>query len=541
MNRLLPLFLTLLFASVSTAADDGIPHLAKKGDATVLMVDGKPFLMLAGELHNSSASGIGYMQRMWPHLKILGLNTVLAPVSWELVEPAEGRFDFTLLDAMLDLARKHEQRLVLLWFGSWKNGVSSYVPGWVLKDTARFPRAKGSSNQNTKPILSTLSPDCMKADATAFAALMRHLREADGRQHTVVMVQVENEVGIKPETRDLSDAGNAAFGAAVPQELLDHLAANKERLHPDLRQRWAKGGHAMKGSWGEVFGGGPEADEVFSAWHYARYIDQVAAAGQAEHPLPLYVNAWLPGKLGTYPTGGPVAHMHDIWRVAAPHIAVLAPDIYVSEFKEVCAAFNRNGNPLMIPEISKEHTDAAARPFWAFAQHHGLCYAPFGIESLAADHPLTDTYRLLRQLMPAITDALGTRRMIGVYRQGNEPDPQPVAIGDWMVRIGWEKRMPEKHRPVGGLVIQTGPESFIVAGYGFAAQFQATTSGPRNTHILSVELGSFDAAGAWQHELWLNGDETGANGAARIPPFHGNSFLGEDRPMILKVQVYRHD
>ena len=530
-----------LLIAASSAADDLIPHLRRQGTATQLIVEGKPFVMLAGELHNSSASGTAYMQGMWPHLRELGLNTVIAPASWELVEPEEGRFDFGCVDAMVDLARKHGQRLVLLWFGSWKNGVSSYAPVWVLQDTARFPRAKGSSHQNTKDMLSTFSPNNLKADAAAFAGLMRHLKQTDGDRHTVVMVQVENEVGIKPETRDLSDEATRVYQSAVPPQLVDYLVKHKDALDPNVLDRWGKSGFATAGTWPEVFGGGPEAEEIFSAWHYARYIDQVAAAGQAEYGLPMYVNAWLAAtKLGTYPTGGPVAHVYDVWRAAAPHIALLAPDIYVGEFKQVCAAYTRAGNPLLIPEASRDN-DAAARAYWAIAQHAGLGFAPFGIESMKQDHPLVDTYRILRQLMPAIVEAHGTGRMIGVFRQGSEESPGLVDLGDYAARINYEQRLPPSHAPVGGLVIQTGPQEFLMAGYGFNCQFQAKTPGPRQTRIQSIELGQFDDAGKWVHELWLNGDETGANYAARIPPFTGNEFLGANRPMILRVKVYRHD
>ena len=261
------LAVALLLGSTSQllAGDPNIPQMRKTGSATQLVVDGKPLVMLAGELHNSSASGVEYMRRMWPHLKALGFNTVLAPVSWELLEPAEGEFSFTYVDTLVELARKHDQRLVLLWFGSWKNGVSSYAPGWVLKDTARFPRAKGSTHQNTKDMLSTLSPNNLQADAKAFAKLMRRLKQIDGREHTVLMIQVENDVGIKPETRDMSDDATRAYQSPVPPELLDYLVQHKDKLHPELLQRWGKSRFGRQGSWGELFGGGPEAEEVFSA------------------------------------------------------------------------------------------------------------------------------------------------------------------------------------------------------------------------------------------------------------------------------------
>jgi hypothetical protein len=387
-------------------------------------------------------------------------------------------------------------------------------------------------------MLSTLSSQNFKADATAFARLMRHIKEVDGREHTVVMVQVENEVGIKPEMRDLSDEANRAYLAAVPQPLIDYLVKHKDGLHPNLLKRWGKSNFAVQGTWAGVFGGGPEAEGVFSAWHYARYIDEVAAAGQAEYGLPMYVNAWLASTPGTYPAGGPVAHVHDVWRAVAPHIALLAPDIYVGEFKEVCSAYSRAGNPLFIPEASRDK-EAAARAYWAIAQHGGLGFAPFGVESLKEDHPLVGTYRILRELMPIVTEAQGTGRLIGIYRQGNEESPGQLDVDDYRVRVVYEDRLPANHPPIGGLIVQTGPEEFFVAGYGFGCQFQAKAPGPPQTQIHSVELGHFDDAGKWGHELWLNGDETGANWTARIPPNTSNEYLGAARPMILRVKLYR--
>lgn len=536
----LVVLVVLVDSGLACAEDAQAPYLKNRGSATQLIVDGKPYLMLAGELHNSSGSGVEYMRRMWPHLKALKLNTVIAPVSWELIEPEEGRFDFQLVDVMISLARHHNQRLVLLWFGSWKNGVSSYCPAWVLRDTQRFPRAKGSSNQNTKDVLSTLSQANLQADAMAFAQLMRHLKEVDGREHTVVLVQVQNEVGIKPEIRDLSDEANRVFAGTVPPAMIRYLVNNRDELHPVLLERWGKSDFATEGDWNTVFGGGQGAAEIFSVWHYARYIDQVAAAGQKEYKLPMYVNAWLASEPGNYPSGGPVAHVHDAWRAAAPHLAFYAPDIYIGQFKEVCAKYTRNGNPLFVPE-ARTDDEAAARACWVIGQHHGLGFAPFGIESIAANHPLVDTYRILEQLTPEITKAQGTNRMIGVYRQGDEDDPEPAEMDGYQVRVRYENRLPEEHPPTGGLVIQTSDDTFLVAGYGFGCQFKATTPGPRSTGILRVELGRFDSDGNWIHELWLNGDETGANNTARIPPFGRNTHLGADRPMILRVQTYRYD
>ena len=156
------------------------PHLRKQGTATQLIVDGKPFLALSGELRNSSATSVEYMQPIWPKLAAAKLNTVIAGVSWGQIEPQEGKFDFSVLDGVIRDARSHNLRLILIWFASWKNGYSSYPPDWVKKDFQRFPRIQIQGGK-TIELLSALSDSNRDADARAFAALMRHVKEVDGR------------------------------------------------------------------------------------------------------------------------------------------------------------------------------------------------------------------------------------------------------------------------------------------------------------------------------------------------------------------------
>jgi len=268
-----------------------MPHLEKRGAVTQLIVDGQPYLALAGELHNSSSSSLAYMQPIWPKLKQMNLNTALAVVSWDLVEPEEGRFDWTLVDGLIEGARRHDLRLVLLWFGSWKNGLSHYIPDWVKADYERFPRVR--VRDGTLEILSTLAQENWEADAKAYAAFMQHLKAVDGDQHTVIMIQMQNEVGLHADTRDRSAPADAAFKAPVPRELMEYLAANKDRLLPETRSIWQRSGFKTTGTWEEVFGRGPATDELFMGWHYARYCDRIAAAGKDILPLPVFVNAWI--------------------------------------------------------------------------------------------------------------------------------------------------------------------------------------------------------------------------------------------------------
>ena len=307
----------LLFTAATLSAQQTDPHLEHRGQTTQLIVDGKPYVMLSGELHNSSSSSLDYMKPAWPQLAKMGLNTVVTPLSWELIEPAEGKYDFTLVDGLLEQAREQHLRVVFLWLAAWKNGVSSYPPVWVRENVGKYPRAM----QDGRPTntLSVLYPALREADARAFQALMEHIKSVDGQQHTVLMMHVENEVGILGSSRDHSAEADKLFAGAVPEELLRSIAAHRETLNPEFRALWEANGAKTHGTWAEVFGDTVRADEIFMAWHYALYLNAVAAAGKSAYGIPMYANAWLGGgdaKPGDYPSGGPQPRVLDVWKAA---------------------------------------------------------------------------------------------------------------------------------------------------------------------------------------------------------------------------------
>ena len=532
-----------------------IPHLEKHGTATRLVVEGKPFLLISGELHNSTAGGFESMRPVWKRLAKKNLNSVIATVSWELVEPVEGQFDFALVDSVIAGAREANLKLALIWFASWKNASSVYIPSWVKKDYQKYPRAR---DEHGKPleILSTFGEASCKADAKAFAALMRHIKEVDGKQQTVVMMQVENEVGVLDNLgttpgnarRDFREAANAAYDGSVPMELMDYLVKHKENLFPELHKAWAANGFKTSGSWEEVFGKSelkPDkkdwqfysyyTEELFSAWHYARYIERVAAAGKKEYPLPMFVNAWLKQPFsywpGRYPSGGPLPQVLDVWRAAAPSIDFIAPDIYMDEFVWACQEYTRSGNPLFIPETRGGEL-GAARAFYAFGEHNAGCFAPFGIDGdrYVENDPLDENYAVLQKMSAIILQHQGKGTMRGILVD-TASSTQKLELGDYTIEAKLGE--PQTLEVAGGLIIQLGPQEFIVAGRALDIFFIPKDNSMR-VAVDAVDEGTFENA-KWIPKRRLNGDEVHAStwsGTGVKLPRHQIS--------IQRVSLYRY-
>jgi beta-galactosidase GanA len=499
--------LSLLMASrAAVAAPAGeIPRVVADGwGGARLVVDGKPFTVLGGELGNSSASNVELAKPMFAKLAAMKLNTVLVPVSWELVEPTEGKLSFELVDGLCREARKRGLRVVLLWFGSWKNGMSSYVPAWVKTNPDRFPRAEIAGGSRVEA-LSAFAPANTEADARAFAALMRHLRAAD-RQQTVLMVQVENEVAMIDEAADRSAAARTAFAAPVPKALLERL--------PDKKA----------GTWEQVFGRGAAAEEMFMAWHYATYVEAVARAGKKEYALPMLTNAALnrPGKRpGEYPSGGPLPHLFDAWKAGAPSLDLLAPDIYLPDFAAWCDRYQRPGNPLFIPEARNE-AEAEVHALYAIGRG-ALGFSPFAIETTAeaAAAALTRSYATLSDLAPLIA-AAGAGKTAGVLFDKDHPktvvrfgDLELTAVHDYTFEWASPARLEPTWPRAGGLIVQVGPDEFIVAGDGVIVTFAAADA-KVGTGIERVDEGHV-TGGKFVVTRRLNGDETHQGRHLRLP------------------------
>lgn len=493
--------LMLLSASCSTAPETismQSPHLEKRGEVTQLIVKDQPWLVLGCELHNSTSSSREYMAPYWTKLKESGVNTVLAVVSWEQLEPVEDQFDFTEVDQLISDARKNDMKLSILWFGSWKNGFTSYTPTWVKRDTERFPLAMTPDGHKI-PILSTLGEETCKADAKAFAVLMKHIREIDADEQTVVMIQIENEVGLHGYTRDYCPAANAAMERleGVPDSIVQN--GNQERI-----------------------------DEAFMAYHYASYMDKIAAAGKAEYNLPIFVNAWIvqpeDTRPGNYPSGGPQAQNHAIYRVAAPHIDLLSPDIYLNDFPEIAELYTRNENQLFVPE-SRDGQNGAANAAYAIGQKGAIGYSPFGFEA-KCDAPSNESFRAFYQKMGSVCNkvlsAQAEGRIAAAWLKGSDPMivKDTVILGG--VRVVSElvssgMRNGGAPQLTGGtydpnaigyvLAIEEEDGSLLFLGSNARVYFLPLEDGDSTVGLAKVIEGDFDANGNWIEGRWLNGDE----------------------------------
>ena len=529
--------MALTARSTAALADTPLPRLEHRAGRHALLVDGAPFLMLGVQANNSS-NYPAMLPAVWPLVEQLHANTLEIPVAWEQVEPSEGKFDFSWLDTLLQQARAHDKRLVLLWFATWKNTGPAYAPTWVEKDNQRFPRMRTAAGK-AHYVLSPHHRATLEADKRAFVAMMRHLKAID-RDHRVIMVQPQNEVGSYGQTRDFGPEAQALFQAAVPDALARALGKS--------------------GTWTSVFGG--LADSAFNAWHTARYIDEIAAAGRAVLDLPMFCNASLsdpfakPARSGGA-SGGPDWHVIDVWKAAAPHIDIVAPDIYNRDpkvYAEYLRLYARPDTALLIPETG--NAAEYARFFWPALGKGAIGFAPFGFDATGySNYPLG-----AKELDAATIEAFASKYALfaPMARQwakialehptwgaakGKDAADESTLMGAWKVtaqfdlwQFGerdspWLKAdpAPSVGKGVGGAVVaQLGPDEFLIAGSNVRMRVALDKPAAGEGSIQLVEEGRYDARGKWLRKRVWNGDQTD----------YGLNFV--DAPTLLRVRMERY-
>lgn len=526
-NGLLTTLSTLALLAAHAGAATPIPHLIAQDGRHALIVDGQPFTMLAVQAHNSSNYPRA-LEKVWPAVKDAHANTLEIPVAWEQIEPVEGKFDFSYVDTLVAQARQNKVRLVLLWFATWKNTGPQYTPQWVKFNNKRFPRMQDKDGK----VIYCLSPfgeETLKADKKAFVALMSHIKKIDQAQQTIIMVQVQNEVGTYGVPRDFGARAQAAFMQDVPQAVLER----KKSPQP----------LAAKGNWTQVYG--DYADEYFHAYAIASYIEEIAKAGRAVYNLPMFVNNALRDPLApmapwkaNFASGGPTFDVIDIYKAAAPHIDVAGPDVYdpsSAKFKATMDKFQRPDNPLFVPEIG--NAPAYARYAYDVLGRGAIGFAPFGIDyadysnfplgSKLSDktmvEPFGKIYAAFRPMQRQWAKWALEGRTHGVA-ESDERTPQTVALKNWSATVSFrdwrfgEKEWPgnakefppNTEQPNGGVAIaQTGENEFIIVGQHARVRLGGAGSNDGKPSLFArVEEGQFDASGKWIMERNWNGDQT---------------------------------
>jgi hypothetical protein len=515
----------------------------------VFKVNGKSFFPIGGQSCNSSGYNEKTSETAFKVIKLLHGNTLEIPVYWDNIEPEEGKFNFSAVDNLLASARRYEVKLILLWFATWKNGNMDYAPAWVKNNPQYFKRVISPAGKDLW-VLSSHCAATLEADKKAFVALCNHLKLKDSTEQTVIALQIENEPGIIGSDRDYGFEAQATFDNPIPDKLMSELEKGGRGTVYNL---WRRAAGKESGTWPEIFG--YAAGEMMTAWSIANYIDSIAEAGKTVYRLPMYINVWLleqpswrfPGE--TYPSGGAVSKVLDIYKWFTPHVDIIAPDNYKEDsrsYETICAIYSRDDNPFFMPETGFIGNSHGWNIFRAIAEYNLIGDAVFGVEYLVNEDGSVrpefeagvDSIRCVAAVIPLLLKYQGTGRVHAVIQEdllwsqhldfeGHAGLVEFGAGRDGFVGRDW------RHKPIVtipeqtdgnrgcGLIIQASKNEFYLVGANYRLYLRPNpsilkTQSPRpvidpsprqHGYFTSIDEGHFDNNGEFVVDLVRNGDE----------------------------------
>lgn len=565
------IFTGLILSSLSLTAQKN--YLKKEKGTTTFMVDNKPFLILGGELHNSTASDAAALPQVFKELKAMNLNTVLTYAYWEFIEPQEGKFNFDLVDAAIKAAEVEDIKLIMVWFGSWKSTASAYVPEWVKTNPKRFPRYT-LEDGSTLEMLSAFSEENRKADLKAYVALMNHIKAVDNH-NTVIMMQVENEPGCFDNYRDYSKAATKAWQSPMPEQMVSYLKKNKGNLYPELEKNWKANGYKTKGSWEDILGKGKNegpfkqyTQELFMGYHYSTYINSIAAAGKKIIDLPAFCNGWLYNERGFYPHGTVNPHVLDAYRAGGSALDFYSPNVYTIDYDSLFSKYTLAGNTLFVPESIL----VPAGALYSIGAYNSIGFAPFGIDGSKFKLPENEQHvalfsqinKTLNNIPELITSNYNSKGMKAVYiNQTKKEDKINIGgytitattsnaggfsidfgksleqIGKNKMSMGGDSHGKEEPAPAfspfgplptglgSAIIIENKKNEFYIIGYGVKLHFEVA-KGIKYKHLgfISIDEGQFKNETFIPTKRW-NGDEQ-------------KTILPDNKLSVLRVKLYKN-
>lgn len=504
--------------------------------------NGRPLLLLGLQAHNSS-TGTDMIKKSIKAISLYGGNVLEAPIYWNLIEPEKDVYDMTMLKDLIDETRNAGLKLIILWFATSKNGHPNYAPEYIKLHPEIYRVAIGSD----KAPVASLSPHCketLERDKKAFQHVMRFLKEYDEAHRTVVAVQIENEMGYANTDRDYSLMAQADYEKEIPS-ILQNVILEDTGLNN------VANGEPDKSTWRGCFG--RHAHEVFSSWYHAIYINEIAGGGKECYNPPMTTNVMI-GEAGyeeagrCYNSGAAVGRMLDIWKLGAPNLDYICPDIYepvTSNYKRICSRYNRSDNALFIAESPIAGEANAINSLLAVDDYNAIGICCFGAESaLNEDGTLLDgartmaiTMKTISALSPLLVKYRGTgavhafvqeefaakqykklpRYHIEAHFINNKNNL--YGLGSRINLRAEENKWHLKERGR-GLLVQTGEDEFYLAGSGLALDFirrpdpmddnpylQLSSRQAGQLNFLSVEEGHFEGD-QWIVDYVRNGDES---------------------------------
>lgn len=474
-------------------------HFEAVNGRKVWFVDGLPYTALGAETEWSKITYPDYRKTMGAYdytfaaAAAIHMNMLKVPVKWSQIEPVEGQFDFSYVDHIRKMAERYHLKIALDWFGHYASGQGTlysnkkglmYAPLWIIDDPARFPRAVDGVGNIHQDAASYASSAIVTAESKAFAALMDHIRVVDSKTHTIIAIQVENEVSV--------------FGGG-----------GRPRDNPVYWRDYSAAANKLYQSYGFT-------DALkFTAWEYSKdWLNPVMESGAAAYKLPFFMN-FVGGELESWMVGGSPGEDVGTYLKNIPPLTFIGLNNYVSDpnqystddFREALNRYKVGRNLPTITETNSGPGPTAERSlFLSVGEYGSPLFTPWSLiisvpqknepyvlsngELAHGAYNLAEAYEVLNEALPAISYWGGTpHARVFLSNLPNTPFSKRVLMGDISVTVAGDDNGQ-------AIVLQPSGHELILIGY--RCQVMLGSSSPSWPGRNAIDIQS----GVWSGAQW---------------------------------------